>query len=161
MECPNCKKTLADNAKTCPECGFDFSEQEQKKSMKMGCIGLIIICFFLAVAIGSCTNDAVDEMEANKPTQEDITKAENFITTLEAAGLIKEIKNQCADGSKGCYRLIIDEYLWTNTANYQTKEDLVYASDIYFHSKTPYKHFEGIGYNSGKVLFDMWGIKNK
>ena len=33
MECPNCKKNLADNAKSCPECGFDFSEKKNSKAL--------------------------------------------------------------------------------------------------------------------------------
>ena len=33
MECPNCKKLLADNAKSCPECGFDFTEKKKKNQL--------------------------------------------------------------------------------------------------------------------------------
>lgn len=122
------------------------------------------ILAYIVFQFVSCVNNTVDEVEADKQkntvTQQDIQKAENFIITMEAAGLIKETKNLCADGSQGCYKLIIDEYLWNNVSNYETKESLIVASDIYFSSKKPYKFFEGIGYNSGKKLFDMWGIKN-
>lgn len=169
MECPNCKKQLADNAKACPECGFDFTEQTKPKENKklnyiLATLFLVFIFGSMINGIGSSISNVVDEVEAekqaNKVTAEDIQQAENFIISLEASGLIKEIKNQCADGSQGCYRLIIDEHIWKNVANFETKQSLIIASDIYFNSKTPYKFFEGIGYNSGKKLFDMWGIKN-
>ena len=169
MECPNCKKMLADNAKSCPECGYDFTEKPtikklSKEDLKALIGGWVFIGIVFAFLIGGCVNSTVDEVEADKAknqiTQEDIQQAHNFIVSLEAAGLIKEVKNQCADGTQGCYRLIIDEYLWNNAANYETKEKLIIASDIYFNSQNPYRFFEGIGYNSGKKLFDIWGIKN-
>jgi hypothetical protein len=168
MECPNCKKNLADNAKSCPECGYDFTEHLQQKEIqnnfKGGCGCLLIIVIVLACIMYGCVSDIVDETEADKAknqvTQEDIQQADDYIVTLEAAGLVEKIQNKCADGSQGCYRLLINEYLWNNVTELHVKESLITASDIYFNSKKPYKHFEGVGSKSGKVLFNMWGIKN-
>lgn len=164
MECPNCKKQLADNAKSCPECGYDFTEKQTEKDLKVGCGCLLAIIFVIALFVGSCTNSLVNEVEQekeqNKFTQEDIKNAEDFIITLEAAGLVKEIKNQCADNSQGCYYFMIDEYLWNNVANYDTKQQLVMASEIYTSNKKPFKFLEGKGYKSGKKLFDIFGVKN-
>lgn len=159
MLCPKCKKEVANDCKICTECGFKIDE-----SKKMALFAVVFIVIFFIATIGGCVSDIVDEAEEykqnNKVTQEDIQKANDFIVTLEAAGLIKGVKNNCADGSKGCYKILIDEYLWHNASNYETKENLIYASDIFYSSQNPYKYFEGIGYNSGKKLFDMWGLKN-
>ena len=157
MICPKCKKEVANNCKVCTECGFKIDE-----SKKIAAGALVMVILLLIFQIGGCVSDSVDEVEANKNsiTQEDIQKANDFIITLQAAGLVKEVRNKCADGSTGCYKLLIDEYLWNNVSNYDTKQNLIYACDIYFNSQKPYKFFEGIGYNSGKKLFDAWGIKN-
>jgi hypothetical protein len=157
MLCPKCKKEIANDCKVCTECGFKIDE-----SKKIAAGAMAIILLFLIFQIGGCVSESVDEVEANKNsiTQEDIQKANDYIVTLKAAGLIKGVKNICADGSEGCYKILIDEYLWNNASNYETKENLIYASDIFYSSQKPYKYFEGIGYNSGKKLFNMFGIKN-
>ena len=67
MECPNCKKQLADNAKTCPDCGYDFTEKENREASKatLGCLGLIIIV--VAILVTSCVNSLFsDESSSNK-----------------------------------------------------------------------------------------------
>ena len=167
MECPNCKKQLADNAKTCPDCGYDFTEKENREASKatLGCLGLIIIV--VAILVTSCVNSLFsDESSSNKPaepkfTAEEVKSAENFITTLEAAGLITDIKTQCADGSQGCYYYMIDENLWNTAVKYETKEQLVMASEIYGKGNNkPFKFVEGKGNISGKKLFDIFGVKN-
>ena len=157
MLCPKCKKEVANDCKICSECGFKIDE-----SKKIAAGAMVIILLLLIFQIGGCVSESVDEVEATKNaiTQEDIQKANDFIVTLEAAGLVKEVKNQCADGSNGCYRLLIDEYLWNNVTNFETKENLIYASDIFYSSQKPFKFFEGRGYNSGKLLFNAFGIKN-
>lgn len=45
MICPNCKKQLADNAKACPQCGYDF-KSEKKKTQNP--IFSLILVFILA-----------------------------------------------------------------------------------------------------------------
>ena len=52
MLCPNCKKELADNALTCPECGYSFISEQYKKGCGLT-IGFIVI---LAIAIGAAIN---------------------------------------------------------------------------------------------------------
>ncbi|MBS4760945.1 MAG: zinc-ribbon domain-containing protein [Clostridium sp.] len=52
MICPNCKKELADNAKVCPQCGYDFLENVQKR----GCGCTIAIIIFLAIIAGLFVN---------------------------------------------------------------------------------------------------------
>lgn len=58
MECPNCKKQLADNAKTCPECGYDFSDKKKKNPI-LGCLGVFVgILIFLSI-IGSFNSENI------------------------------------------------------------------------------------------------------
>lgn len=168
MECPNCKKQLADNAKSCPDCGYDFTEQkieEQKKQAAVATAGCFLaILLFLILSIGGCVNwvfsdDSSTKQTQPKFTQEDIKQASDFITTMEAAGLVKEIKTSCADGTQGCYYFMLDENLWQNGTTYQIKKELAIASEIYASTKEPYKFYEGKGYISGKTLYNMWGIK--
>lgn len=166
MKCPNCKKELADNAKSCPNCGYDFMEQQNQKNAAIGCVSLLIILLFIVLTVGGCVNwllsdsdNSTAQKTVSKWTQEEIKQADDFIITLEATGLVKERKNACSDGSRGCYYFIIDENLWNNAANYETKQQLLTASEIYASSQTPYKFFEGKGYMSGKKLYDIWGIK--
>ena len=129
---------------------------------KKGIILIVLIFFAVIFSIAKIifSDEKPKQGPIEKFTQEEIQKAETFITALEATGLIKEIKNQCADNSQGCYYFIIDENLWNNTVNYQTKEQLVTASEIYASNKEPFKFVEGKGYNSGKKLFDIFGVKN-
>ncbi len=49
MICPNCKKELAENANTCPQCGYSFIEQKIGKAYMRGCgcFCLIIIILFV------------------------------------------------------------------------------------------------------------------
>jgi len=63
MECPNCKKQLADNAKSCPECGYDFNK---KKNLLVGCgigclsiIGILIILGIIGALFGD--NEAINK----------------------------------------------------------------------------------------------------
>ena len=35
MECPDCKKDLADNANVCPNCGYSFIEQKFGKNLSV------------------------------------------------------------------------------------------------------------------------------
>lgn len=159
MECPKCKKDFDEKEGICPHCGLNYAQNK-----KIALFSLIAIIGFFVFQLASCTSKFVDEVEADKAknqvTQEDIQQADDYIVTLEAAGLIEKIQNKCTDGSQGCYRLLINEYLWNNVTELHVKESLITASDIYFNSKKPYKHFEGVGSKSGKVLFNMWGIKN-
>ena len=177
MECPNCKKELADNAKTCPNCGYDFTEVQNEtlaakinpfninvtwKQVAIGLLVVFVFCIIMAFVLPENDNPSHNQQtqsQASTWTQEDIKQAEDFIITLEATGLVKEIKDTCTDGSKGCYYFIIDESLWDNSANYETKQQLQIASEIYSSSKKPYKFYEGKGYMSGKKLYDIWGIK--
>lgn len=158
MICPKCKKEVENNVSVCPECGLNIAQNK-----KVAAILMFIILAFLIFQVSSCTSDFVDEAETSKAknvtTQEDINQARDYLITLEASGLIKGIEDNCADGSKGCYRIIVDDYLWNTQADYKIKENIVMASDIYLNSKENYRFFEGIGYKSGKKLFDMWGIK--
>ena len=50
MICPNCKKELADNANTCPECGYSFIEQKLGKNFLGGC-GCFIVIFIILFII--------------------------------------------------------------------------------------------------------------
>lgn len=166
MECPNCKKQLADNAKSCPECGYDFTEQINKKNTTIGCVATLVVVLFISLMVGGCVNwlfsdtdSSSQEQSAEKWTQEDIKEADDFIITMEATGLVKERKDTCSDGSKGCYYFLIDENLWTNSTTYEVKQQLLTASEIYASSQNPYKFFKGIGYMSGKTMYDIWGIK--
>ena len=45
MECPNCKKQLADNAKSCPDCGYDFTAKSQKLKVNsvLSAVGVIVL----------------------------------------------------------------------------------------------------------------------
>ena len=62
MECPNCKKMLADNAKSCPDCGYDFTE---KKNPFLGCLGTFIgVIVFLGV-LGSIGINGGEEFMKN------------------------------------------------------------------------------------------------
>lgn len=164
MECPNCKKQLADNAKSCPECGYDFTELQTQKQVGQGClilIGLIaIIVIIVAVCLNFLLSDTNEVTNTQKWTQEEVKEADDYITTLEATGLVKERKSICDDGTKGCYSFVINESLWNNETNYNIKKQLITASEIYASSNKPYKFFKGIGDKSGKTLYDIWGIKN-
>ena len=92
-------------------------------------------------------------------TPEQIKAAEDVIKTAQENGLVKEIKNTCADGSTGCYYFMIDEKIWAEQANYSVKDTLLSASEVYASSQSDYRFFEGKGYMSGKKLYDIWGIK--
>lgn len=155
---------MADNVKTCSECGYDFSELQKQKQAGQGCLILIGIIIVIIAIIVLCLNSLLSEKEevksAQKWTQEEIKTADDYITSLEAAGLVKERKTICADGTKGCYSFVINEYLWNNATNYDVKSQLTTASEIYASSNNPYKFFKGIGDKSGKTLYDIWGIKN-
>lgn len=176
MICPNCKKELADNANTCPECGYDFEEINKKdigyilqnpekvnvkpKQILIGVIVVFIISIILAFIIPTENNyTSTPQNETPTYTQEQIQIASDFITTMEAAELIKEVKDTCSDGSKGCYYFMIDENVWEHQTTYEVKKNVLNASEIYASTKQPYKFFEGKGYMTGKKLYDIWGIK--
>lgn len=105
------------------------------------------------------SNETVQNNDTPAYTQEQIKIASDFITTMEAAELIKEVKDTCSDGSKGCYYFMIDENVWENQTTYEVKKNVLNASEIYASTKQPYKFFQGVGYMSGKNLYDIWGIK--
>ena len=132
------------------------------KQVLIGIAILLGFSIFLALIIPTedySVSTSSKDKNTSKWTQEEIKQADDFIITLEAAGLVKERKNACSDGSKGCYYFIIDEQLWDNAANYETKQQLLTASEIYASSQSDYRFFEGKGYMSGKKLYDVWGIK--
>ena len=136
-----------------------------KVTPKQVLIGIAILLGFsiFLVLITPTENYSVStfpkDENTSKWTQEDIKQANDYIITLEATGLVKERKNACSDGSKGCYYFMIDEQLWDKAANYETKQQLLTASEVYASSQSDYRFFEGKGYMSGKKLYDIWGIK--
>ena len=64
MECPNCKKLLADNAKSCPECGYDFTEKK-KKNPFLGCLGSIVGVFVVFSILGAIGLNSSEEFMKN------------------------------------------------------------------------------------------------
>lgn len=96
MECPNCKKNLADNAKSCPECGYDFTEQIAQKALadfsKGGCGCLIIIVIILACFLNSYISEVTDENTYTKCSQERLkqyaSNEEDLLITHEATEVI-------------------------------------------------------------------------
>lgn len=133
------------------------------KHIVIGVFVLIAISSILAFVIPVDDTPAPEHSNASqtqqKWSQEDIKQADDFIITMEAAGLVKERKNSCSDGSKGCYYFVIDENVWNNSTTYEVKQQLLTASEIYASSQNDYRFYEGIGYMSGKKLYDIWGIK--
>lgn len=133
------------------------------KQIIIGVLSIIVIATIIAVIIPEETETTNTNTTTNNNPQfskEEQQNANDYIITMEATGLIKEIKTVCDDGSKGCFYFLIDENLWNNYTNYDTKRMVLNASEIYASSKDPsYKFYIGRGYNSGKKLYDVWGIK--
>lgn len=130
------------------------------KQILISLVVLFIISLLIAFTTPSQdTYTSAPQNDIPAYTQEQIKIASDFITTMEAAELIKEVKDTCSDGSKGCYYFMIDENVWENQTTYEVKKNVLNASEIYASTKQPYKFFEGKGYISGKKLYDVWGIK--
>ncbi len=68
IECPECKKMISENAKTCPECGYDFatkkgnakSKNDEKagkllKAIFLTALALIVLVILLSIFNGSST----------------------------------------------------------------------------------------------------------
>lgn len=117
MKCPNCQKELANNAKTCPNCGFDFLEGIFKKSMKTSCGCLIVIIIVLACIISSCIGDIdsdYNECSYNKCNQELLhqyaSSEEDLLITHEATGIIENYAEY-----DGQYIVKVNRKLWDST----------------------------------------------
>lgn len=135
---------------------------EKLKKFFIG-LGILFVIFIALGIIGNFLPNSNNSNSSNnnnksKFTQEDIKDADDYITTLEATELVKERRNKCDDGSTGCWHLIIDENMWDNSVNYDVKKGLAIAWEIYTSDKDR-KYFDGIGYTSGKKLFDAFGVK--
>lgn len=156
MICPICKKEIPDNSKKCPECKFDFD-----LNFKINLVILTIIVVFILFVFHSCTKILKTTPSAPPKTYSysQTQAAEAYIHTLLASGVIKEIKDECGDGTKGCYYFVIDENLWNTKMNYDSKETLVKSAEIYVKSKYSDGFYVGESYSTGKKLFDAWGVK--
>lgn len=155
MICPICKKEIPDNSKKCPECKFNF-----ELAFKINLISLIIIGIVIFFMFRSCIRDFKNTPTPKKNYSYTQTQAaEAYIHTLLASGVIKEIKDECGDGTKGCYYFVIDENLWNTKMNYDSKETLVKSAEIYVKSKYSDGFYVGESYSTGKNLFDAWGVK--
>ncbi len=118
MQCPNCKKELADNAKTCPNCGYDFTETVTEISIKTGCGCLVVIVVVLACILSSCIVTTEDEKISNndyyKCSQDLLHQfapnEEDLLITHEATGIIKEYA-----GYAGQYVVKVNRKLWDST----------------------------------------------
>ena len=155
MICPKCKKEIPDNSKKCPECEFNL-----ELNFRINLVILIIIIVFICFMFRSCTQTLKNAPTSKKTYSYSQTQAaEAYIHTLSASGVIKEIKDECGDNTKGCYYFLIDENLWNTKMNYDSKETLVKSAEIYVKSKYSDGFYVGEGYSSGKKLFDVWGVK--
>lgn len=135
------------------------------QELPMGCLMAIVIPFLIIFVlilnflfIPKDNNKMQNTKTSNQISESEYKEAEDFIISLEAAGLIKDIKTQCADGTNGCYKILIDESLWDKSTSYDTKVSLVNASEIYTKAKRA-KYYVGLGYYSNKKLYDSLGIK--
>ncbi len=61
--------------------------------------------------------------------------ANDYIITIQTTKLIKDIKNIYNDGKTRFFYFLIDENLWYNSTNYETKKMILNASEIYSYSK--------------------------
>ncbi len=61
--CPACKKKIAGDAKACPKCGHELTEEERAKALKdakasrIGCLGLFVVVIVIGLAMESCDKD--------------------------------------------------------------------------------------------------------
>lgn len=155
MLCPVCKKEIPDNSKKCPECKFNL-----ELSFKINLIALLCLVIFIVIMFHSCTKDLRNTSVPPKTYSYTQTQAaRDYILALQASGIIKEIKDDCGDNSKGCYYFLIDENLWNTKMNYEAKDTLLKSAEVYVKSRYSDGFYVGEGYFSGKTLFDVWGIK--
>lgn len=63
IPCPACKKKIAGDAKVCPKCGHEMTEEERAKALKdakaakIGCLGLFVVLVVIGLAVDSCDKD--------------------------------------------------------------------------------------------------------
>ena len=101
------------------------------KQIIIGVLSIIVIATIIAVIIPEETETTNTNTTTNNNPQfskEEQQNANDYIITMEATGLIKEIKTVCDDGSKGCFYFLIDENLWNNYTNYYVETSF---RDIY------------------------------
>ena len=112
MQCPNCKKELADNAKTCPNCGYDFTEATTEVSVKAGCGCLVEICVTLAFILNSCVGTTEDDYRKCSPDllHKFVSTEEDLLITHEATGIIEGYAEYA-----GQYVVKVNRKLWDST----------------------------------------------
>lgn len=141
MQCPNCKKELAENAKTCPNCGYDFTEKMTQKATAIGCGFLLVIIIVLAILLTSCINSLY---EPSDPLAKDNYKEEqlhnyaanynDFLSTHEATGVI--VGRAQYDGK---YVIKVNRFLW-DKLNTEQRVLIRYATEQFGKEK----YLEGV-----------------
>ena len=49
IECPECNKKISDEAKKCPKCGYDVEEDNNRRSIKLRIVYIVIVFGFFAL----------------------------------------------------------------------------------------------------------------
>lgn len=137
MQCPNCKKELADNAKTCPNCGYDFTEAETEKSIKTGCGCLVVIVVVLACILSSCIVTTDEENISNnvyRKCSQDLLhqfapSEEDLLITHEATGIIEDYAEYA-----GQYVVKVNRSLWDST-NWEQRQLIRCSTETVAHKK--------------------------
>jgi len=76
-ECPNCKKQLADNALSCPDCGYNYVNANTGKS----CLILVVLFVIVAFLIGGCVNSLFTSEENTTNSANNNTLSTETVTT--------------------------------------------------------------------------------
>ena len=108
-------------------------------STKQLVFGLVIFFIVLTFIVLILLEESQVVYENNNGTikySKEVKQSVNdYIITIQTTGLIKNIKNIYDDGKTRCFYFLIDENLWYNSTNYETKKMILNASEIYSYSK--------------------------
>jgi len=93
INCPECNKEISNQAKSCPNCGYEIAKlkdiekkKEDKKNLRIGCIVVIVIAIIIAISIGICDNgdDNTDTSTINLNASVNFTGTQFIITNNDS-----------------------------------------------------------------------------
>lgn len=92
INCPECQKEISNEAKTCPNCGFDLHREEKANIKKtvLSIIGIIIAIILIVVIYDACTVSPEEASEKLRQQKEEVQRIQDEIDDLKYKKRVNE-----------------------------------------------------------------------
>jgi len=92
INCPECQKEISDEAKRCPNCGFDLHREKKTKlkNLILGGIGAIIAIILVITIMDACITTGEEASENLRKSREELERIQDELDDLRYKKRVNE-----------------------------------------------------------------------